>query len=192
MMGKPAFGKLGKFLSCGVLAILLAGGTALAAEFSADMAMKGPDGQGMSGKVFVKGQKIRQEFDQDGEKMVTILRMDRKLTWILMVDEKAYMEMKMKESAEDPKLVEKADPAKVKRLGKETVNGFVCEKIQVTDKDVVITQWLSTELGWPIRGEVKGSEGVSTHEYKNINKGGVADALFEIPAGFQKMSVPGM
>jgi hypothetical protein len=39
---------------------------------------------------------------------------------------------------------------------------------------------------------VKGPGGVSTHEYKNIRKGGVSDALFEVPAGFQKMSVPGM
>lgn len=192
MIGKSAFGKFGKFLSCGVLAIFLAGGTAFAAEFSADMVMKGPDGQGMSGKVFVKGQKIRQEMDQDGEKMITILRPDRKLSWVIMPDEKVYMEMKMRESSEDPTLAEKADPAKVKRLGKETVNGFVCEKIQVTDKGTVVTQWLSTELGWPIKGEVKGPEGVSTHEYKNIKKGGVSEALFEIPAGFQKMSVPGM
>jgi len=191
MIGKSVLGKLGKFLSYGVLAILLAGGTALAAEFSADMVSEG-GGQAMTGKVFVKGEKIRQEFDQDGEKMVTILRMDRKLTWILMVDEKAYMEMKMKATAEDPKLVEKADPAKVKRLGKETVNGFICEKIQVTEKDAIITQWFSEELGWPLKGEVKGKEGTFTHEYKNIRKGGVSEALFEVPAGFQKMSVPGM
>jgi hypothetical protein len=162
---------LAKLLSCGVLAILLSGGTAFAAEFSADMVMKGPDGQGMSGKVFVKGQKIRQEMDQDGEKMITILRLDRKLSWVIMPDEKVYMEMKMRESAED---------------------GFICEKIQVTEKGTVITQWLSEELGWPIKGEVKGPEGISTHEYKNIGKGGVSETLFEIPAGFQKMSVPGM
>jgi hypothetical protein len=192
MIGKSAFGKLAKLLSCGVLAILLSGGTAFAAEFSADMVMKGPDGQGMSGKVFVKGQKIRQEMDQDGEKMITILRLDRKLSWVIMPDEKVYMEMKMRESAEDPSLVEKADPARIRRLGKETVNGFICEKIQVTEKGTVITQWLSEELGWPIKGEVKGPEGISTHEYKNIGKGGVSETLFEIPAGFQKMSVPGM
>ena len=192
MTRKPVFKQFGKILLTGILATLLAGGAAFAAEFSADMVMKGPDGQGMTGKVFVKGQKIRQEMDQDGEKMITILRPDRKLSWVIMPDEKVYMEMKMKESAEDPTLAEKADPAKVKRLGKETVNGFACDKIQVTEKDTVITQWLSTELGWPIRGEVKSPEGVSTHEYQNIRKGGVSDALFEIPSGFQKMTVPGM
>ena len=192
MIGKPGSGKLGRVLLSGMLAILLAGGSALAAEFSADMVMKAPDGGSLSGKVFVKGQGIRQELSQGGEKMVTILRMDRKLSWVLMVEEKVYMEMKMKESAEDHSLAEKTDPAKVRRLGRETVNGFDCEKIQVTENGTVITQWFSEELGWPIKGEVKGPGGVSTHEYKNIRKGGVSDALFEVPAGFQKMSVPGL
>jgi len=181
-----------KILITAVLAVFLAAAAANAAEFSADMVMKGPDGQTMSGKVFVKGQKIRQEMQQGGERVITILRMDKKLSWVLMVDEKVYMEMKMRESAEDPSLVEKADPAKIRRLGKETVNGFVCEKIQVTDKNAVITQWISEELGWPIKGEVKAPEGVSSHEYKNIRKAPVPDDLFEVPKGFQKMTVPGM
>ena len=192
MIGKPGFKAFGKAFFAGMVAILLAGGVACAADFSADMVMKGPDGQAMSGKVFVKGQKIRQEMEQGGEKMVTILRLDKKLSWVVMTDQKVYMEMKMRESAEDPALVEKTDPAKVRRLGKETVNGFVCEKIQVTDKGTVITQWVAEELGWPIKGEAKTPEGLSTHEYKNIRKGGVSDTLFEIPQGFQKMAVPGM
>ncbi|MFA0887945.1 MAG: DUF4412 domain-containing protein [Synergistales bacterium] len=192
MIGQSSGRMFRRVLFAGTLALLLTGGSALAAEFSADMAMKAPDGSGMTGKVFVKGPKIRQEMTPDGEKMITILRLDKKLSWVLMPDEKVYMEMKMRESAEDPSLVEKTDPAKVRRLGKETVNGFVCEKIQVTEKSTVITQWLSEELGWPIKGEVKAPEGLSTHEYKNIKKGGVSDALFEIPSGYQKMSVPGM
>lgn len=192
MTGQSFGRRLRRALFAGMLAIFLAAGAAQAAEFSADMVMKAPDGSGMTGKVFVKGQKIRQEMTQDGETVITILRLDRKLSWVLMPEEKAYMEMKMRESAEDPSLVEKADPTKVRRLGKETVNGFVCEKVQVTDKGTVVTQWLSTELGWPIKGEVKAPEGVSTHEYKNIRKGGVSDALFEVPSGYQKMSVPGM
>lgn len=192
MTGKPFAKPFLKGAFAALVSLLLFGGAALAAEFSADMVMKSPDGETMAGKVFVKAGKIRQEFDNDGEKMVTILRPDKKLSWILMVEEKAYMEMKMKPSAEDPTLVEKADPVKVKRLGNETVNGFVCEKIQVTEGSTVITQWLSKELGWPLKGEVKTPEGVSTHEYRNIRKGNVADSLFELPSGYQKMVLPGM
>jgi len=192
MKGRFCVKAAGRILLTAALAIVLSAVAASAAEFSADMVMKGPDGQAMSGKVFVKGQKIRQEIQQDGERVITILRMDKKLSWVLMVDEKVYMEMKMQKSAEDPSLVEKTDPAKIRRLGKETVNGFVCEKIQVTEKDAVITQWISEELGWPIKGEAKTPEGVSSHEYKNIRKGNVPDDLFEVPKGFQKMTVPGM
>ena len=192
MTGKPFAKPFLKGAFAALVSLLLFGGAALATEFSADMVMKSPDGETMAGKVFVKAGKIRQEFDNDGEKMVTILRPDKKLSWILMVEEKAYMEMKMKPSAEDPTLVEKADPVKVKRLGNETVNGFVCEKIQVTEGSTVITQWLSKELGWPLKGEVKTPEGVSTHEYRNIRKGNVADSLFELPSGYQKMVLPGM
>lgn len=192
MIGKRFTRKFLAGIFAALVSSLLLGGAALAAEFSADMVMKSPDGETMAGKVFVKAGKIRQEFDNDGEKMVTILRPDKKLSWVLMVEEKAYMEMKMKPSAEDPALVEKTDPVKVKRLGNETVNGFVCEKIQVTEGSTVITQWFSKELGWSLKGEVKGSEGVSTHEYKNIRKGNVADSLFELPGGYQKMALPGM
>jgi len=192
MIGRFCVKRAGKILFAAALVLVLSAALAAAAEFSAEIVMKGPDGQAMNGKVFVKGQKIRQEMQQDGETVVTILRVDRRLSWILLVDEKVYMEMKMKESSEDPSLAEKSDPAKVRRLGKETVNGFVCEKVQVTDQGTVVTQWISEELAWPIKGEVKSPEGTSTHEYRNIRKGGVSDSLFEIPPGFQKMAVPGM
>lgn len=184
-------GSFKKFLAAVTLVLSLAT-LASAAEFSADMVTKG-GGQEMTGKVFVKGQKIRQEFGGSGaDAMISIVRMDRKVTWVLMPQEKTYMEMPMKESPEDPALIEKADPAKVKRLGKETVNGFVCEKIQVTEKDAVFTQWLSMELGWPIKGEGASPEGSTSFEYKNIRKGGVSDILFDVPAGYRKMAVPGM
>jgi len=192
MIGKRFASRFLAGIFAALVSSLLLGGAALAAEFSADMVMKAPDGETMNGKIFVKGGKMRQEIDNDGEKMVTILRPDKKLSWVLMVEEKAYMEMKMKPGADDPALAEKADPVKVKRLGNETVNGFVCEKIQVTEGQSVITQWLSKELGWPVKGEVKSPEGVSTHEYKNIRKGNVADSLFELPSGYQKMALPGM
>ncbi|NLI96680.1 MAG: DUF4412 domain-containing protein [Synergistaceae bacterium] len=192
MIGRFCVKRAGRILFVAALVLVLSAALAAAAEFSAEMVMKGPDGQAMNGKVFVKGQKIRQEMQQDGETVVTILRVDRRLSWILMVDEKAYLEMKMRESSEDPSLVEKTDPAKVRRLGKETVNGFLCEKVQVTDNGTVVTQWISEELAWPIKGEVKSPKGISSHEYRNIRKGGVSDSLFEIPPGFQKMAVPGM
>ena len=114
MIGKRFASRLLAGIFAALVSSLLLGGAALAAEFSADMVMKSPDGETMAGKVFVKAGKVRQEFDNDGEKMVTILRPDKKLSWVLMVEEKAYMEMKMKPSAEDPALIEKADPVKVK------------------------------------------------------------------------------
>jgi hypothetical protein len=36
------------------------------------------------------------------------------------------------------------------------------------------------------------SEGESSFEYRNIKEGGVADSLFQVPAGYTKMEMPGM
>ncbi|MDH3268655.1 MAG: DUF4412 domain-containing protein, partial [Ignavibacteria bacterium] len=79
-----------------------------------------------------------------------------------------------------------------KLVGEETVNGYECEKYQVMiDGSPVSTYWQSSEIEYPIK-VVSGDKQNMVMELKNIEKGDVDDAIFNVPAGFTKMEMPGM
>ena len=78
-----------------LLVISFSGVLAKAPEFSADIVITDAKGKTSQGKVYIKGnEKIRQETTADGETSVTILRLDKKLSWTLLPDNQ-YMEIKM-------------------------------------------------------------------------------------------------
>jgi outer membrane lipoprotein-sorting protein len=169
---------------------------ALAAEFSADLIIDNPQGK-FTGKVYVKADKIRQEFLKQDMKQVIILRLDKGVTWSLMPENKMYMEMPgIGKEASDPEIEKKIkDMAEKKSLGKEKINGYVCEKYQYIyhDKSLgILTQWFSKRLNYPIKTEYKAAAYQMLTEYKNIKEGRIADSLFEIPSGYQKMQLPMM
>lgn len=179
-----------------VAVIFVLSSSSIAAEFSADLLLK-QGGETMTGKVYVKGDKTRQEFVQQGQKQITILRPDKGVTWVLMPAEKIYMEMSSQEGAAyDPQLDQNIrDKAEIKLLGKETVNGHVCDKYQYIYHDTsrgTLTQWVSKQLNIPIKTEYKSPSGYMLTEYKNIQKRNVQDSLFEVPGDYMLMSVPGM
>lgn len=182
---------LGIFIS-----LIVFSGMALAAEFSADLVIDNPEGK-FTGKVYVKGDKIRQEFLKEDGKQVMILRLDKGVTWTLMPEDKMYMEIPgIGKEATDPEIEEKIkDMAEKKSLGKEKVKGYVCEKYQYIyhDKSLgILTQWLSKRLNYPIKTEYKAPAYYMLTEYKNIKEKRIPDSLFEIPSGFQKMQLPMM
>jgi hypothetical protein len=185
-------------LGLGMVAVLIfcLSSWSLAAEFTADLLLK-QAGESVTGKVYIKGDKIRQEYLQRSEKQVMIFRHDKGIVWILLPAEKIYMEMSSREgAASDPRLDEKIkDKAVTKYLGKEEVNGYVCEKYQYiyNDKSMgVATQWFSKKLNYPIKSEHKSPSSYTLTEYRNIKEGKVADSLFEVPGDYALMSVPGM
>ena len=194
-MGKK--GLFGGGMALIVIAVIFVfSGSSIAAEFSADLLLK-QDGKTTTGKVYVKGDKTRQEFVQQGQKQVTIMRADKGLTWLLMPAEKIYMEMLSQEGAAyNPQLDQNIkDKAEIKSLGKETVNGYVCDKYQYIYRDTsmgTLTQWISKKFNYPIKSEYKSSSGYMLTEYKNIQEGNVQDSLFEVPGNYMLMSVPGM
>ena len=179
-----------------VAVVLVLSGSSIAAEFSADLLVK-QGGETMTGKAYVKGDKTRQEFVQEGQKQITIMRYDKGVTWVLMPAEKIYMEMSSQESAaydpqSDPNIKNKAE---IKLLGKETVNGYVCDKYQYSYHDTsmgTLFQWVSKKLGYPIKTEVKSASWYMLMEYKNIKEENVQNSLFEVPGDYMLMSVPGM
>jgi hypothetical protein len=159
-----------------------------AADFSADFVVKSKGEDEIVGKIFVKGQKIRQEIAEGDEKQVLIIRPDKGVTWMLTSEDKSYMEIPY-ESQGQAFDVWTAESEKLgKLLGEETVAGYPCKKFELVEEGEKATYWVSKKLSFPIK--VQDSESVM--EYKNIKEGVADDALFEVPKGFQKLDNPAM
>jgi hypothetical protein len=173
-----------------VLVGLWLAGSAFAAEFSADMVMTS-DSKTMSAKVFTKGEKSRME--PQGQPTYNVVRNDKKVMWVVMTDQKTYMEMPA-----DPKQAPQGDkvPGEVSRklIGKETVDKRTCNKYEITytdeGKTVKMYQWMATDINLPVK--MAAVDGSWTIEYQNIKMGSQPDSLFEVPSGYKKMVMPAM
>jgi hypothetical protein len=123
-------------------------------------------------------------------KMVTISLPEKKITYQIMPNAKAYCEMPLPDDAGGDQ-----DSTKVERQseGEETVEGHACEKVRntVTSADgktkTVVLTWEAKDLkGFPIKSEVAMPDGTATTVFKNIKMDKPADSLFEPPAGYTK------
>lgn len=172
-------------ISLAVLA-LLGPGQAKAAEFAADMVIVPKGDEAMKGKIFVKGDKVRQETVEEDETQIMIIRPDKKITWMITPEEKTYMEMPYQ--SEDKTFEEwtAEKEKKAKFLGEETVSGMPCKKYESVEDGEKTLFWISSQFPFPVK--VEDSE--VTMEYQNIKLGPLADSLFELPQGYEKMAMP--
>jgi outer membrane lipoprotein-sorting protein len=161
--------------------------SAAEAEFSADLTILSSTGMSMSGKVFVKGPKKRNEVMIRGYPATTILRQDRKVTWTLFAATKEYRETPLKF---DPLNPASDSPYEIKEMGQGKANGYDCKLILWTFKNPEqgsVLQWFTPELDMAVRYQVKNKGGtmVTTTDYRNVKAGPQADSLFEIPPGYR-------
>ena len=172
------------FLLIGVVFLLLLG-SAQAADFSAEV-VNTNQGQTTRAKIFIQTDKIRME--TPGTEEYTILRSDRKVIWIVIPEEKTYIEIQSPHvrGAE----VKMKGELKREYLSSETLNGYATKKYEVhyLDKDTVhkAHQWVASDLNYPIK--ISALDGSWSTEYRNIQVGPQANSLFEIPEGFDRVS----
>ena len=188
--------RLTLFVAVFFMAVSVLSGSGNAADFSADMVQTSSMGT-MKSKAFFKGNNFRHEMIFQGRKQVTIFRKDKGVVWVLVPEQMMAMEMpsgtKQNMAPVDPDELEKTGTNK--SLGKETVNGYMCSKYLHTPKDPSLgtaTYWIAEKLNFPIKIVSDGPSGHMVMEYRNIDEKPVSDALFEIPSGYQKMSMPMM
>jgi len=168
-------------------------GSVLALEYSAEIVTK-TKGMTMNSKMYFSGDKIRSESEQAGRKMISIIRLDKKVSWSLMPAQKMYMEMAMPDDKMMMGMTEKA-PGEVekKKIGREKVNGVDCDKYIVTSINKAtgrknsVYMWLSGD-NIPMR--TAALDGSFVSEIKNFNKGSQPGSLFEVPAGYTKRTMP--
>ena len=185
----------GKQVALGALLLILATPAGVAAvDFSARMMLK--DGSKlMPGNVYIKDGKMRQEFlDAEGQS-ITIVRQDKKLIWVLLPETMSYVELPLRSRLPGQFLQVPPDAVSKRRVGQEIVNGYLADKYEVTVRggDGALqkqTFWVATKLGMPVK--MVCPETNFCLEYRSIREGQVAERLFEVPPGYQKLSsLPG-
>jgi hypothetical protein len=157
-----------------------------AEDFSADMTTSSQQGS-FQGRILVSGEKSRIEMPG----AVTISRMDKKEVWMLIPEQKMYVEQPF-----DPKSgmgmrdkiygeVERKDE------GSEMIDGRMAKKYLVTvvsnGRSESIYQWIDESVSIPVK--TAAVDGSWSSELKNIRVGRQDATLFEIPEGYKKMPV---
>ena len=184
--------KHGLFTAAFSVFILLAWSlSALSFELSADMVTTGKGAQTNMSKMYLKGEKYRMEMP--GQHQYTIFRQDKNVMWIVMPDEKRFMEMPFDRKQKPRFEAKQTGEVERKLIGSESINGHPADKYEVTVKEGTKTQklyqWMAKDINFPIK--IAAVDGSWSVEYKNIQYS-VSEALFEIPSDFQKISIPAM
>jgi hypothetical protein len=166
-------------------------------EYSADTVMETAD-VAIRGKLYAAPNRERREYAERGQNMTMIMRADKKLAWMLMPEEKMYMEFDMsKQSRSDDLSGWKIEQTVI---GPETIDG-----IKTTKSKIVMTGpkgnklagfwWLTKENIIVKMDAISVDQGRKDRfkiQNKNIKIGKQDPKLFEVPAGYQKMAMPDM
>jgi outer membrane lipoprotein-sorting protein len=169
--------------------LLILGSSAAAAQFSARMMIKDGD-KVMPGKIYQQDGKLRQEFNDEIGRTVTIVRPDKKVVWVILPLERAYLEMPLNRKLPGQFIQIPGNAVGKRQVGKERVNGYEAEKYQFSvwsrrnlEKQTV---WVSTKLGTPVK--MVCDQRHFSMEYKDIREGVQSAYLFEVPTGYKKLS----
>ncbi len=189
------------FLLAAVIAVSgvaqAAGSSKATVEYSADSEMETADSS-MKGRINSTPTRERSEMVMDGgDKIITIKRQDKKVSWTLMPSEKMYMETSLAEAATK----DTSDPSQYKIeqtvIGPDTVNG-----VKTTKSKIIMTGrkgdkmggfWWMTKENIMVKMDViaieKNEKMRLKNELTNLKIGKQDPALFEIPEGYSKMSM---
>jgi len=191
---------------CIALGLILSGAVSLQAQmpgpFSADMKVEMENGMSSAGKLYFSDKKVRMEMNTMGRQNVVIRDESSKVTYMLMPQQRMYMEMPAgampQRRGADWQAYDASNPCAMmtdmtcQKLGTETVDGNLCTKWQLTGTGeragTKVTVWIDQKTGIPIKSQTpRGSM-----ELTNIQQGPQSASLFEVPAGYQKMDMGNM
>ena len=154
-------------------------------EFSADFITTDME-KVSTGRIWVKGDRVRQELTGAEGSLITIYRFDKMALWTFIPGNR-YLE---RNPPPNPALPYKEGYQRTV-LGVEKINGYACEIIKYTYQnkaDGIYVVWISQKLNYPIKTETRAANKriIAATECKNIREETVDDALFELPAGYRK------
>jgi hypothetical protein len=175
------------------------------------------DSQSMDMNYFVKDGKIK--VDVEGESNSSIIFNSQSQSMlIVMPEEKMYMDMPIKPDVSANRNDQKGDFKKTNE--KKDILGYSTEKWVYKDDENEVESWLTKELGsfvffsnamekrektawekkfesegyFPLLMVVKDNKGkvTSSMEVISVEKQSLSSDMFSPPAGYQKISIPGM
>ncbi len=169
--------------------------------FSADVQSSGRTDE-MNGKIHWSGGSLRMDMKKDGKDVSMINNVPKKTSYIIMHDQRMYMEMAgdrnpMAHRMNTPQ-IKPFDPNNpcanqegytCKKVGTETVNGRSCDKWEITGPDGRNTVWIDQKIHFPVRSV--SSDG-ATFNLTNIKEGPQPATDFEVPAGYRKFDFGAM
>ena len=159
-------------------------------EYSADRVMETEKGT-MTQKVFHAAGKERSEMNMGGMQSVMILRPDQKAGYMLMPAQKMYQQMDFAKARETVSGTPGEDVT-ITEEGRETVEGLEATKYKLVtaDKKYGGFMWF-TDQGIAVKMDLlsreDGKKSRITMTLKNLQVADQDDALFEVPAGYNKM-----
>jgi len=153
----------------------------------------------MQGMVYFSHGKTRNEMEMGGAKSIMIIRKDKKVAWTLMPDQNMYMETSLNEKGGKEEDLTDMD-VEQSVVGEETVNGVKATKYKMIAKRKDGTKlggftWVTKE-GIMVKADMIAKDSKTKTrikiELKDLKIGKQNPSLFEIPAGYNKISMGGM
>lgn len=155
-------------------------------QYSADQVVTGKGGA-RTAKVHVDNGKVRTEMNVDGRRTINIVRVDRKVMYMVMPAQSMYMEHRIRPEDEMVARSYEKD-AKREAVGTETVKGQPCTKYKITHGGNVVYLWTNKTNEAPV--QMLSADNKTRIEWNNVKVGPQPASLFEPPAGYQKMGMP--
>ena len=170
----------------------MTGTPALAASFSPSVL----NSAGMKAPLRVDWGKMRTEMETGAGRAITIVRRDLGVTWVLMTENKTYMEMPIKEKDVASRLTDPDVKMDKKFIKNDTVDGHPAKNYKVTihtsgQRETTGYIWEATDLDNMVV-KFQDEDRKMTTTWRNIKRSGVSDASFELPDGYSKMTMPAM
>ncbi|MHB8216222.1 MAG: hypothetical protein ACYDDS_09100 [Candidatus Sulfotelmatobacter sp.] len=177
-------------------------------EFSADIVDLQKQGTPTQAKIYFAKDKLRIESQTSNGGGAIILNFSTQTSTVLMAQQHMFMEMPAQTQSQRMSYasaffragdVENAcgdwqkmghnQGGSCHKVGSETVNSRSTVKYEATSANGDVSHfWLDPKLRFPVKWQGKNSSG----ELRNIQEGAQPAALFEVPAGFTKMQMPGV
>jgi hypothetical protein len=195
-------------ISCLIVLMLAASLVLAQTEFSAEVVDLQKPGTPTQAKMFFAKDKVRIEAQGTSSHGggAVIVNYATQTSIVLMPQQHMYMEMPVQGQSQRMAYasaffsvgdVENAcgdwqkmghQGATCHKVGSETVSGRSTVKYETTNASGDVSHfWLDPKLRFPVKWEGKNNSG----ELRNIQEGSLPASLFEVPAGFNKMEMPG-
>ena len=164
-------------------------------EFTADLIETEGD-KIQSGKLYVKGALYRIDKTVNDEIFSILVNQDSCITRVMRISKKQYVQV----GCQDPASL-MGDPFQGLKYsvsnydseydGKDSVNGFLCDRYVVSNQDQkILTYWKSLRLDFPLKVEIHIAHNTRL-ETRQVREEPLSDDLFQLPSDYTKMFRPG-